>query len=269
MACSWSIKCFPQTNMSRESALDLIEESINLINSFEQYFTIFMDSPFNDINKYAGVRPVNVSEECIDLVEEAINYYELTKSSFNIAYRSKEGFKDITKVIINKEESTIYLPHKEMIISLGGIGKGAAVDKAFHFLKSKGLINFIINGSGDIRTHSHMNAPRPWKIGIQNPFNVKNNIGNIQLKNESIATSGQYLKKNHIKHSNTNTPLSVSVIGMNVTNCDVWATYLSTLEVEEAVEVANKNDIFSILISKSGKVLHTKKSIQSIQRAEL
>lgn len=269
MACSWSIKCFPQTNLSRERSLEIIEETIKLINDFEKYYTVFKDSPFNEINKCAGVRPVQVSADCIQLLEKSIEYYALTNGSFNIAYRSKEGLRDLSKIIIDINESTVYLPYKEMTLSLGGIGKGAAVDEAFRYLKSQGLINFIINGSGDIRVHSHMNAPRPWKIGIQNPFNIKNSIGNIQLRNESIATSGQYLKENHIKHSNDNTPISVSVIGEDVTTCDVWATYLSTLEISKAIEISNKNDIFSILVSDSGKVFHTKKSYESFKRSQL
>jgi thiamine biosynthesis lipoprotein len=261
--------CYPQSNLSKEDSEKLINNTIVLVQEFENYFTVFRDSPFNKVNEFAGIKAVKVSKEAIDIVKKSLEYFKITKSYFNILYESKKGFNDLSKIIINDKDNTLFLPYKEMKISLGGIGKGAAVDMAFQYLKSNGLINFMINGSGDLRVHSHPNAPRPWKVGIQNPFNIKNNIGNIQLKNESIATSGQYLKKNHIKHESKNTPLSVTVVGKSVTECDVWATYLSTLEVKESINVANKNNIFSILISESGKVFHTRKSLQSLQRANL
>lgn len=266
MASSWKIQCFAQPFLSKEETQNIINTASDRVKEFEDEFSVFKNSPFNQINKDAGLRETKISHQCLKLLEQSLYYYKETQGVFNIAFRSDPGFEDLNDIVINKEKETVFLPHKEMKLSLGGIGKGAAVDLTYEFLKSKGLINFIVNGAGDIRVHSHENAPRKWKIGIKNPFNPELSIGHIELSNESIATSGEYIKENHIKSSASNRPISVTVISDSVTKSDVWATYLCSLNTEKAIKEANDKNIFSILINDQGKVFHSKRSIKAATR---
>lgn len=269
MACSWTISCFAQTNLSKKDSESLINEAIEFIHSFESYYTVFRESPFNRINIMAAKERVKVSKECIQILKDCVSYYEKTNGHFDITYKSPLELRNISNIEIDEDNQTVFLPHKEMKISLGGIGKGIAVDMAFNFLKKSGLINFIVNGSGDIKVHSHINAPRPWKIGIKNPFNPSFNIGQINLKNEAIATSGRYLKQNHILSTESSPPLSVTVLGKDTAYCDVMATYLSTLSAKKAQRTASQLDLYSIIIDQTGEVLHSKKSLESLTRRNL
>ncbi|WP_372654512.1 FAD:protein FMN transferase [Halobacteriovorax sp.] len=253
MNCSWQISYFPQSYHSEVESSRLVSEAFQVVKRFENYFTVFKDSPFNKLNKYAGKKEVSLSIEAIDILKKSIEYYKKTEEFFNICFQSSKKFSPLD-IEIDEDCSTAFLPNKEMSVSLGGIGKGHAVDICFEFLKKEGFHNFMVNGSGDLRTHSHPDAPRPWKIGVTNPFNIRNQIGIINMKNGAVATSGSYLKKNHIKSIHENTPLAVTVQSMNTTEADVCATYLSSLDISQAKDRMEKLALSGFIIDKSGNI---------------
>lgn len=263
MNCPWEIKCYPQSNLSKEASLKIINEAFLVAKIFEDEFSVFKASPFNEINRFAGIEWVSVSAECIELLLLSKKYYKESNGQFNIAFLGSEGFRDLDHLKIDQKRQQVFLAYKEMKISLGGIGKGYCVDKVFNFLKSKGLINFLVNGSGDLRSHSHPNAPRAWRVGITNPFNIKNSIGHLEVRNSAMATSGQYKKKNHIKSNQENLPIAVTIIGETTLDCDVWGTYLSSLSVNEGITALNKSQRLGIIIDQTGKCHQSLRSVYS------
>ena len=164
-----------------------------------------------------------------------------------------------------------------MKIGLGGIGKGYAVDRVFDLLKSKGLYNFYVNGSGDIRVHSHVMAERPWKIGIRNPFSkdMTKSIGIIQLREGSIASSGGYIHKidnkkftdHHIlnpkKGFSEENLIAVTVIDKEMVAADTTATILMNLSSHEAVAYLNQYKLMGFVIDSSGKTSLSNKALKS------
>lgn len=266
MNCSWTISYFPQPNLSERDSRGLVQRTFEKISTFEKYFTVFHDSPFNDLNKYAGKRKVILSHEAISLIQKSVDYFLLTNKQFNICYQGHTNFCDPTLIEIDDSTKEVFLPDERMKISLGGIGKGYAVDMAYDYLKRNGMTNFMVNGSGDLRVHSHINSPRPWRIGITNPFNTNNNIGTINLQQGSIATSGQYLKKKHIHTKFIKTPLAVTVQSDETLYSDVMATYLSGLEVQMAVEKMEELSLRGFIIDSSGKLLRSTSSFKGIKK---
>lgn len=243
-----------------EGAEDLIRMGHETITDFENKYTIFKESYFNNINKLAGISEVEVDDETILYLELALSYYHLTSHHFNICYRNPKF--NPTQILLNKKDKTVFLPHKDMILSLGGIGKGLAVDKCFNFLKSEGLKNFCVNGAGDLRVSSQ-NAPRPWRIGITNPFNKDHVVGHVTLTNEALATSGTYLKGNHIKSENKLESISCSVMSDSSVDSDVLATLGLALPISEALAFFNNHDKWAVLIANDGKVHLSKKAYQT------
>ena len=69
----------------------------------------------------------------------------------------------------------------------------------------------------------------PWSIGIRNPFNAKQIVKVIFLKGKGIATSGTYIRGQHIYNplnpaDKLNEIVSITVIGPNVYEADRFAT---------------------------------------------
>ena len=173
---------------------------------------------------------------------------------------------------------TIYLPYKNQKIGLGGIGKGYAVDRAFEYLEEKGLKNFSVNGSGDMRVHSEDDAQRHWKIGIRNPLskNKDKSAGLVQVKNRSVSTSGSYiqnknndLKDHHIVNRYTREgqyPISCTIVGENCLETDTWATIGMTQEISASLELLNSHSLCGVLIDNNGKSYLTQKAMNYFGR---
>lgn len=267
MNCEWSIKAFSQTYFTENQTEDLILKAYDIVASIEKEMTFFGPSSVTEINNAAGIRSVKVSKRLFQLIQRAINFSKQTNGYFDICYPSaNESLRNSQLIVMNEDDCSVYLPDKEMKISLGGIGKGFAVDQVFNFLKSQGLVNFLVNGSGDLRCHTHPNAPRAWNLGISNPFDPSKTIGVLKLKNQAMASSGTYKKGQHIKTNEVGMPISVTLFAEGESStefCDIWGTYLCSLSCPDALEELNRYGLRGLIIDSSGNCYSSHKTQSS------
>lgn len=111
--------------------------------------------------------------------------------------------------------------------------KGWAILNVANFLKRHGIKNFCIDVGGDIQVGGKNNSGSAWRIGIENPFHAGANkeiVKTIYLeKDEGVATSGNYLRGQHIYNPKNKTKtiddiISLTVIGSNAYEADRFAT---------------------------------------------
>ncbi len=112
-----------------------------------------------------------------------------------------------------------------------GLVKGWAIWNAAKLLEKNGFANFYIDAGGDIQPHGHNADGGPWAIGIKNPFNQNENIKVIYIGDggEGVATSGTYIRGNHIYNPRgggepVSDIVSLTVIGPNIHDADRFAT---------------------------------------------
>lgn len=110
-----------------------------------------------------------------------------------------------------------------------GLVKGWAIHNAACLLARRGVKDFFIEAGGDIQVHGHSPENEAWKIGIRSPFNMDEIIKVVRLHGEGIATSGTYIRGQHIynprdKFQEIHDIVSLSVIGPNVYEADRFAT---------------------------------------------
>ena len=74
-----------------------------------------------------------------------------------------------------------------VLIDTGAIGKGYLIDIVSELLESEGITSYTVDAGGDIRTRKA--EKKPLRIGLENPHNVKQVIGVIELFNQSICAS--------------------------------------------------------------------------------
>ncbi|WP_127716342.1 FAD:protein FMN transferase [Halobacteriovorax sp. HLS] len=281
MGGTFTYKGYLESSMSKEKAIALFKDAHNEVLRIEKKFTEFAPSLITKINDSAGCDKVSIDDELIYLLEKSGDYFKKSKGLFDPTYasylsvwRQKEklgllekhrlkALVDFSRVQINLDDKTIYLPFKDQKIGLGGIGKGYAVDRAFNFLKENGFRNFSVNGSGDMRVHSSENAPRKWKVGIRNPFSMDSSksAGIVQIANGSVSTSGSYiqnkndnLRDHHIvaKQYDETIPVSVTVVADTCMDTDVWATISMAQGIADSLKSLNEQNIFGVLIDSSG-----------------
>lgn len=154
-----------------------------------------------------------------------INSHRLKKYKYSADVKKIFRLSEVTK----RETDGYFNIQKGGIIDPSGIVKGWAIHNAARMLKKMGLKNYYIEIAGDIEVSGVNRHGNPWRIGIRNPFNGKEIIKAVILKNKGIATSGTYERGTHIYNpSNGNTAAddisSLTVIGPDVYEADRFAT---------------------------------------------
>ena len=172
------------------------------------------------INKNAGRAPVEVDCDIIELLKIGKEAYELTNGAVNITIgpvtkiwreyintakpilpcmdvlRAANEFTNINNIIIDEERSTVFLPVEGMLLDVGSIGKGYAIERTAQKAMAAGFESFIISIGGDIRL---ADGPRggtrdTWGVGVLDPYNPDEFIHSIFAANTAVFTSGGYLR---------------------------------------------------------------------------
>ncbi|MBP6859219.1 MAG: FAD:protein FMN transferase [Candidatus Magasanikbacteria bacterium] len=175
------------------------------------YFT-YIDNTFSTYKTDSEISRINKKE----IIEE--QYSVDMKTVLRLSEETKKitnGYFDIQRVDGSYDPS--------------GLVKGWAIYGAACILKNKKFENFYIEAGGDIEASGRNNQNENWRVGIRNPFNAKEVVKTIYLNNMGMATSGTYIRGQHIynPHDRKNNLLdvvSITVIGSNVYEADRFAT---------------------------------------------
>lgn len=114
-------------------------------------------------------------------------------------------------------------------IDPSGIVKGWAIYNAAGLLKEHGYQNYYVDAGGDIQVSGKNEKGNHWTVGIRNPFQKDEIVKVVSLDNRGIATSGLYVRGQHIynphKPDEAITEIaSMTVIGPTVYDADRFAT---------------------------------------------
>lgn len=117
-----------------------------------------------------------------------------------------------------------------------GLVKGWSINNAAKLLYDSGKTDFYIEAGGDIQVYGNQNNGKTWEVGIRNPFNINEIIKVVRLKNQGIATSGTYIRGQHIYNPFSDQIIdevkSLTVIGPNVYEADRFATAAFAMGVQ-------------------------------------
>lgn len=251
-------------------------------------------SQVSQINQNAGIKPIKVDQEVIELTKRALYFSNLTEGAFDISFAAMDKIwkfdgsmeeiptssaiqKAIEKIgyqhiIINEKDSTIFLEKPGMKIGFGSTGKGYAADKAREIMQNLGINAGIIDASGDMTTWGNQLDEKPWRIGITNPFHRNKMADILSLKNAAVTTSGDYEKfvmidgkrYSHIINPKTGMPSTgltgVTVIGPNAEMCNGFSTSIMVLGKKKGLALINQQkDYAALLITDEGKIIRSKK----------
>jgi thiamine biosynthesis lipoprotein len=251
------------------------------------------NSQTSDINRNAGIKPVKVDSELYQLIERAIGISKLTDGAFDISYASMDRIwkfdgtmtempteEEITasvskvgyqNIILNKENSTVFLKLEGMKIGFGAIGKGYAADKAKDLLISKGVPSGIVNASGDMNTWGKQPNGSEWKVAITNPMNKNKVFALLPITDGAVVTSGNYEKfvnfngtrYTHIIDPRSGYPssgiISVTVFAPKAELADALATSVFVMGKEAGLDRINQlPKIECIIIDDKGNITKSK-----------
>ena len=249
----------------------------DILAQLEQYHRLYsIYEPFEGVDNLYTVnqsRSVTVDKRIIDMLLYAVQMYEKTGGTVNIAmgsvlsvwheYRTagKENpesaalppmelleaaaaHTDITKLVIDAENSTVTLLDPQMTLDVGAVAKGYAAEQIARYLEEKGITGYLLNIGGNVRAVGTKPDGSPWVTAVENP-NGEDYFAAVKLIGQAIVTSGSYQRYytvdgkqyHHIIDPATNMPaegyLSVSVICPDSGLADALSTALFCLSPEE------------------------------------
>ena len=219
------------------------------------------------INQNAGVGPVYVSPEIIDLLNVGLGAYFKTGGVVNVAIGPITGlwqkyhepdmyaleaaseFIDISRVIVGQD--SVFLPYKGMSLDVVSIAKGFAVEHVTQKALAAGFSRFSLSIGGDVRLTDAPPGRDAWGVGIVNPHSTDEIYDAVFVKNTAVFTSGNYLRYNHIINPKTLKPAnlvgSATVIHPSAVTAEILslaAFILGRDDVREIIEYAGADIIW-------------------------
>jgi FAD:protein FMN transferase len=278
-------------------ANEKISMAIAEIRRIEHLLTTFDEqSQTNHINSMAGIRPVKVDAEVLELIKRSIKISEITDGAFDITYGSVDKrlwnfdqamtqlpdpetarkmvrLINYRNILVDEEQRTVMLKEKGMRIGFGGIGKGYAADRARALLINEGVQSGIVNASGDLVTWGLQADHQPWTIGIAHPDDARHAFSWLNISDLAIATSGNYekyvmidgKKYSHTINPKTGMPVtgikSVTIISPYAEIADAMATPVMVMGVNAGLHLINQIDYLGCLIVDDSNTIYSTKNI--------
>ena len=140
-----------------------------------------------------------------------------------------------------RREGSVVETDRPVVIDVGAAGKGHLVDLLAQLLLDHGVVDFVVDGSGDMR-HA---GDEPLRVGLQHPTAPNRVIGVVELDNRSLCASavnrrvwGEGL--HHVLDGRTRRPTTAVVATWVIADDTATADGLSTaLFVAEPSELSS------------------------------
>lgn len=263
------------------------------LEEYNQLFDIYNDyegiNNIKTINDNAGIKPVKVDQKIINLLIFSKEMYELTGGKINIAFGSvlslwhdhrtegldnpssatlpnmeelkiRSNHTDINQLIIDEDDSTVYLKDPDMSLDVGAIAKGYATEKVAQAMEEAGFVNSMISVGGNVRTLGYKFDKNgnevSWGVGIQNPDldSAETTLHVLKVSDSSLVTSGVYERYytvagkqyHHIIDPETLMPaeyyVSVSIVCQDSGLADALSTSVFNMSYEKGLELIEELD---------------------------
>ncbi len=231
----------------------------------------------------SGTEWVDLPDEVIYVLRKSKEYSVLTDGSFDVTVKPLVDFwmeevkgsgqlptaerlsgflelVDHTDLIVDEQNGRARLAREGMEVTLGGIAKGYAVDRACEVLIATGTRDALVDIGGDIRAIGE----ESWNIGIADPRDQGRILGVIHLRNSAIATSGDYERflligkerVHHIISPRTGEPardsVSVTIIAEDSLTADALSTGVFVMGPEQGKVLLDSIGIAGLIIDSDG-----------------
>lgn len=195
------------------------------------------------LKQSAGISPVTVSPETLEIIQKSIEYSRLSDGLFDItagplidlwAIEPPEGHVPTSEelaatltligwrdVEIDESTSQVFLKRTGMSVNLGAIAKGYIADRVKEVLVADGVEHAIVSLGGNIQ----LIGETSYGVGIQDPGQGTGIfLGAIPLTDMTVASSGDYeryfeedgIRYHHILDPKTGYPADTGLRGVSV-----------------------------------------------------
>lgn len=257
-----------------ESALERVNQSMS---------TYIPDSEISRFNRLAAGQAQTLSDDMWQVTSEALELGEFTNGAFDptlgkairlwgFAEDGRISEQPSAETLMQIRDSVGYqkieLSERRLAkqvngleLNLSAIAKGYAVDLVAQELELLGLNHYLVNIGGELRAKGQNADNVTWRVGVEKPQLLGGVKQVVMLKDQAIATSGDYRNYividgqqfSHTIDSTTLKPIyhklaSVSVVSDKASTADALATALLAMGEERGVAFAHANNIAAYFI---------------------
>ncbi|HEY4194561.1 MAG TPA: FAD:protein FMN transferase [Mucilaginibacter sp.] len=267
-----------------------IDAAVAEISRVEKLLSAFNDdSQINEINRNAGIKPVKINAEIYRLIDRSLKISELTQGTFDITYNAADKNTDVQKternpvkvtnykkVLLDDQNTTVFLKEKGMRIGFGAISKGYAADRAKYVLQLMGVGSGVVNAGGDLLTWGLQPDNEPWTIATADPDQETQPFSNINISNMAVATSGNFEKnitisnKEYLNNVDTKKGFpvsvlkSVSIVSPTAELSDAMATPVMSMGVNAGLYLINQLQQLACVIIDDHNRVYTSKEVNCL-----
>ena len=264
-----------------------IEKAFEEIQRIDDVLSIYKNSSeANRLNEDGFIE--NASYDLLYNVERSLYYANLSDGAFDITVQPildlyTHTFNDLKRppteeeinetlilinyknIILSKDKKSIKLSKKGMKITLGGIAKGYAVERAIDILNKEGIQHALVNAGGNMRAIGNKGT-EDWQIALENPRNKQEYITIIPLNNNAVSTSGdyeRYFNENKTFHHIVNPKtgysaielISVTIITDNAMDADALSTSVFVLGKEKGLKLIEDLGVKGLIITREKGII--------------
>ncbi|MDA2918410.1 FAD:protein FMN transferase [Desulfobacterota bacterium AH_259_B03_O07] len=278
------IVVYDGSNNDVDKAFSVMKKLEDLMSDYDE------SSELSELNENAGKRSIEISKELKEVLQIALEVARETEGAFDPTIGAltighygfgredtkapepndiNEAKKLVDYNLLKLNGNKAYIEKKGMMIDLGGLGKGFAVDKAVELLKKRGIARGSVSIAGDLRVFG-----KDQDIYLKHPRG-EGTIASFRSggRDLAISTSGDYerfvkYEDTTIHHilipkmgkSGTDFQSVTLVMEGNNTLADAYATALFALGRERAMEFLKTHpEIGAFIVFLNGEVFYNSK----------
>ncbi len=281
---------------------ELLQDCISETRRIEYLISEWIDTTeVSRLNANAGIGPVKVGLELYELIRRSLIISEITQGAFDISFggvgklwnfkRDHPVMPDSSAVklalssvgyrhILLMDSLRVFLSRPGMKIGFGGIGQGYAAEKVKKLMIAKGIMNGVVNASGDITAWGTRPDGNPWKMGIGDPTDPSKVLLWLPISDGAISTSGDYenffeidgQRYGHIIDPRTGYPTkgvqSVTIIGPDAELADALATAVFVMGVATGLDFIEQLPGYDCIIIDDCNKVHYSEGVIVIPNLE-
>ena len=255
------------------------------------------DSTIEIFNNAENLASQEVGREIVSLVKIAQTVHQATHGCYDLTIKplfDLWGFRGDALTIPNDsailatlkrvgmeklevvDETHLRKKQADLKVDLSSIAQGYSVERISKVLEQKGIVNYLVEIGGELKTSGYKPGLQAWRIALERPLPEERVMHKIITlpKDSTIAvmTSGTYhhyfddhgQRYSHILDARNGRPIthnlvSVTVLHDDPTIADAWDTALLCLGQKDGMTVANAAKIPVLFIElQNGELVESK-----------
>jgi thiamine biosynthesis lipoprotein len=170
------------------------------------------------------------------------------------------------------DESHLRKRQSDLKVDLSSIAQGYSVGRISAVLEQQGIVNYLVEIGGELKTNGYKPGLQPWRIAVERPLPEERTMHKVVTMPKdsplAVMTSGTYRhyfddhgqRYSHILDARNGRPInhdlvSVTVLLNDPVAADAWSTTLLCLGLNDGMKAANSAKIPTLFIQLQGNKL--------------